>query len=84
MNKIKAVGLLLLGIVSCYAVLAIFIKFLADQTVATNTALDTAHNMSLYPGTSGFLLSIPWVLYIMPAVVGIIWLIIILKKREVS
>jgi len=83
MTKFKAIALLILGIGGCYVVLAIFIKFLADQTVSTNATLAASSNMAAYPGTSGFLLSTPWVLYFVPAIIGIIWLVVILKKREV-
>jgi len=82
MAKIKAIGILMIVVVTCYVVLALFIGFLADQTVATNTALDVAHNMTRYPGTSGFLLFTPWLMYFVPAILGIIFLVIILRRKE--
>ena len=82
MSKFKSVALLIVGIVMLYGVLAIFISFVADTTTSVNTSLAAAHNMSQYPGTSGFLLFSPFLLYLVPAIIGIVWLIIILRRRE--
>ena len=82
MSKFKSIALLIVGILMLYGVLAIFISFLADTTVSVNQSLNASTNMTAYPGTSGFLLSTPWVLYFVPAVIGIVWLVVILKKRE--
>ncbi len=83
MGKFKSIALLIMGVGMLYAILAIFIEFVADITVTTNATLDAGSNMTNYPGTSGFLLSTPWLLYFAPAIIGIVWLVIILKKREV-
>lgn len=80
MGKFKAVMWVIIGVGIVYVMLAIFINFLADITVTVNQALDVAHNMTQYEGTSGFLLAAPWILYIAPAVLGIILIIGILKK----
>lgn len=83
MNKLRSVLLLIGATAGCYVVLALFINFLSDRVVATNSALASAHNMSQYPGTSGFLLYTPWLLYFVPAVIAIVWLVVILKRKEV-
>jgi len=83
MSKFKSIAYLLLGITGCYAMLAIFIKFLADTTVSVNQALDVATNLTRYDGLSGFILSVPWLLYFAPAIIGIVWLIVILKRQSV-
>ena len=83
MSKAKSIALLVAGITICYIVLAIFIKFVADTALTTNATLHAGSNMTQYPGTSGFLLSTPWLLYFVPAIIGIVWLVIILKKRAV-
>ena len=82
MTKFKSIALLIVGIAMLYGMLAIFISFLADTTVTTNATLEASSNMTQYPGTSGFLLSTPWLLYFAPAIIGIVWLVIILKRRE--
>jgi len=82
MSKFKAIALLIVGITMLYAVLAIFVKFVADTALPTNATLDAGSNMTAYPGTSGFLLFSPFLLYVAPAIIGIVWLIVILKRRE--
>lgn len=80
MGKAEAIVWVMIGVGMMYAMLAIFIKFIADTTVTVNQALDVAHNMTQYEGTSGFLLATPWILYIAPAILGIILIVVILKK----
>ena len=80
MGKAKAIVWVIIGVGMLYALLAIFINFLAGVIVSVNQDLDVAHNMSLYEGTSDFLLATPWILYIAPAIIGIIVIIVILKK----
>jgi len=83
MSKFKSISLLIVGVGMLYAVLAIFIGFLADTTISVNQSLAVAHNgLVAYPGLSGAILSAPWALYFAPAIIGIVWLIIILKQRN--
>lgn len=82
MSKFKQVVWVIIGVSIVYIMLAIFINFLADITVSVNADLAAAHNMSQYEGTSGFLLATPWILYIAPAVIGIIVIVVLLKRRE--
>lgn len=84
MEKAKQIGLVMLGIGALYAIMAVAIKFLADTSVSVNADLAASSNMAQYPGTSDFLLSSPWVLYFIPAVLGIIWIIIILRGRQIA
>lgn len=82
MSKFRQVAWVIAGVTLLYVMLAIFIDFLAGITVSVNQALDVAHNMTQYEGTSGFLLATPWILYIAPAVIGIISIVVILKRKE--
>ena len=82
MNKIK----ILIGIVGLVIFVNLFllitVPFLADITVSTNLSLNATSNMSQYPGTSGFLLATPWILYFIPNVIGIIAVIVVLRSRD--
>lgn len=82
MGKFKAIVWVMIGVGMVYVMLAIYINFLADITVSVNQALDVAHNMTQYEGTSSFLLSVPWILYAAPSVLGIILIVTILKRKE--
>lgn len=79
-NKFGAISLVVAFIFIVYLILLIVIPWLAEITVSVNTTLDTSHNMSLYPGTSSFLVSTPWILFFAPAVFGIVTIVIILKS----
>lgn len=81
MNKFKAIAIIVIAVLLCYGVLAVFINFVADTTVSTNQALDAASNMALYPGTSGFLLSVPWILWFVPGVIGIVLIVVVLRSN---
>ena len=82
MSKTNEIATIIIGVIMVYIPLAIFIEFVANQSVTTNATLAAAHNMAQYPGTSGFLLSTPWLLYFFPAIIGIILIIVALKRRS--
>jgi H+/Cl- antiporter ClcA len=84
MGKLKTVAIIILSVLGCYGVLAVFISFVSDQTISTNQALVAAHNMAQYPGTSRFLLSVPWILWFVPAVIGIVLIVVVLRRQEPS
>lgn len=84
MGKAKSIMWVIVGVGMVYAVLAIFIRFLADTSVSVNADMAAAHNMAQYPGASDFLLAIPWIAYILPAVIGIAIVVYILKRKEVN
>lgn len=81
MSKFKQIAWVIVGVSIVYVMLAIFIKFLADTTVSVNQQLAATSNMAQYQGTSGFLLASPWILYMAPACLGIIAIVVILKRR---
>lgn len=84
MSKPRMILLVVMGISLVYVMLSVFIKFLADTTVSVNAELAAAHNMTQYPGASGFLLASPWILYFAPAAIGIVLIVLILKRKPVS
>ena len=82
MEKFKQIFYVVIGTLLCEGVILIFIKFLSDTTISVNATLMGAHNMTRYPGTLGFLLSTPWILYFVPAVIGIVLVVLILKRQS--
>lgn len=84
MSKTRAIAYVIFGVSLSYIPLGVFIKFLADTSVSVNADLAAGSNMSNYPGTSGFLLNIPWILYFAPVIIGIVLIVIILKRRAIS
>ncbi len=67
-------------VIAAYLLLLVVVPFIADVTVTANTTMNATSNMSLYPGTSGFMLATPWILFFVPGTIGIIAVIIILRQ----
>lgn len=81
MNKMGALAWIIGGAIIVNLILLITIPFLSDVTVTVNSTLNASSNMSLYPGTSGFLLASPWILYFIPNIAAVILVIVVLRRR---
>ena len=81
MNKILWIAITVAIVVIAYLIMIVVMPIVADFAATANTTINASSNMSDYPGTSGFLLSIPWILWFVPAVGGIIGVIAILKSE---
>jgi len=79
MKKVGAIAAVTLVVGLVYLVMLVVIPFLSDITLSVNTTMNASHNMTQYPGTSGFLLSIPLILWFVPGTIGIIVVIAILR-----
>lgn len=84
MSKAKQVILVIAGVVMLYIIVSVFIVFLSDTSVSVNAELAATTNLSNYSGLSEFLLASPWIMYVAPAVVGIIAIIGILKGEAIA
>jgi len=81
MNKIGAVIVITVMVIAAYLLLLIVVpNVIAPAALSANTAMDASSNMSLYPGTSGFLMSTPWILFFVPGVIGIAIIVVILRQ----
>jgi len=67
-----------------YALLLVFMPFLADTAATVNMSMNASHNMSNYPGASETMLASPWLLMFVPAIIGIIYVVIVLKKKAAA
>ena len=81
MGKLGTLAWIIGLVIIVNLLLLITVPFLADIAVSTNATLNASTNMSLYPGTSGFLLATPWILYFIPNVAGIIAVIVVLRQQ---
>lgn len=82
MSKVKTIILTVIFTIITYLIIIIVVPWLADVTVSVNTTLAASHNMDNYPGTSPFLVSVPWILYIVPAAIATIIIVITLKRGD--
>lgn len=81
MSKLGSVGWIVGVVIVCYLLLLVFMPFLSDTATTANATMAATSNMSNYPGTSEGILAAPWVLWFVPAVGGIIALVIVLRQR---
>lgn len=79
MNKMGAVLLTVVVVCVAYFLVIVAVPFLAETINSANTTMAASSNMSNYPGTSEFMLSVPWLMYFVPGVIGIIVIVLILK-----
>lgn len=81
-TKIVRVALILLTVTAAYLFIIIVIPLLADFASTANTTIGASSNMSNYPGLSGAILGAPLFLYFVPAIIGIVLIIIVLRAPE--
>ena len=79
MNKIGAVITVVVLVIAAYLLLLVVMPIISDAALTANTTMNASSNMSLYPGTSGFLMSTPWILFFVPGVIGIAVIVVLLR-----
>ena len=82
MKKFGPVVMVILFVSVVYMILLVIMPFMSDTVSTANTTMAATSNMTNYPGTGEFLLSMPWILWFIPACVGIIAIVIILKRDQ--
>ncbi len=80
MNKYKTVILTLVFVSIAYLLMIVFVPILGDFAGSANATMAASSNMANYPGTSGFLLATPWIMWFVPGAIALIVIIITLKK----
>lgn len=82
MKKFGAIVTVIGVVIIVYLILLVVMPWLAEITTSVNTTLNASHNMSLYPGTSDFLISTPWILFFLPGVIGLVVVVLILRYSD--
>ena len=83
MNKIGQVALVvfIMGIV--YLIMLAVMIVVSDMSIAANATIAASGvDVEAMPGSTSFLLAAPWILWFMPAVVGMAVIIFILKRSD--
>lgn len=80
MNKLGKIALVSGFVIIAYITLLLIMPVLTDTIVTANATMAASSNMSDYPGTAGFFVSMPWILFFVPAVIGTAAVILILKQ----
>jgi len=79
-TKIITVAGIVMVVGIAYFFIIVIMPFIADMSSTANTTIAATSNMSNYPGLSGGLLGAPLFLYFVPAITGIILVIITLRR----
>lgn len=80
MNKYGAVITVVFLMIVVYLMLMVVMPILTAAALTANTTMNATSNMSLYPGTSPFLISIPWIVWFIPGCLGIGIIVAILRS----
>ena len=73
------VVMVIVGIV--YLLMLVTVPVISGLISTANTTAAASVNITNLPGSTSFLLSIPWILWFVPAVIGLVAVIIILRAR---
>lgn len=82
MNKLGTVAMIVGFVIVAYLFLLVAMPVITDAVSTANTTMAATSNMSNYPGTQEAVLATPWVLFFVPGVIGIIAVVITLKRPQ--
>lgn len=80
MGKLGGVIIIVAAVIFVYLLVLVFQTVLVDAVSTANTTMAASSNMSNYPGTQEAVLASPWVLWFAPGVIGMIAVVIRLKR----
>ncbi len=81
MNKLGGVAIIVFVVGVLYLLLMAVFPVLTDVVNTANTSMAASSNMSNYPGTTEALLASPWFLWFVPGCIGMIAIVIHLKRQ---
>ena len=80
MNKLGAVLIIIGVVIACYLILLVTMTTVIDIVETANATMTASSNLTNYPGTQGALLSTPWILFFVPGVIGMVVIVLILRR----
>jgi len=81
MSKLGAVIIVIVMVAACYLLMLVVIPVANDLIVTANTTMTASvDNLTAYPGAQDFLISIPWILWFVPATIGAIIIVLLLRS----
>ena len=80
MNKIGAIAIVIGLVIFTYLFLIVTMPLLTNIVSSANMTMAATSNMSSYPGTSAAIVSVPWIIFFIPGVIGMFLIIMILKR----
>lgn len=82
MNKAKAITFIISGVVIAYIFLLAMWEVLTGVVADSSAIIGANPNLDQYIGAKEGLDVMPWVLFFLPAVIGIIAVIVVMKSPE--
>lgn len=82
MNKLKPILFIVIGVILAYVVLIPTMPILTDTAAESAAILEAEHDMDNYPGSKEGLQFAPWLLYFLPAGIGIVSIVVVLRRRD--
>lgn len=80
MGKIGAVSVVVVAVCILYLLMLVIMPVMADFASTANTTMAASSNLTNYPGAAEGVLVAPWFLWFAPGVVGMVAVVIILKR----
>ena len=81
MNKVVNVAWIVGIVIIVYLFMLVAMPVISSAVSSGNVTMAATSNMSNYPGTTETMLSIPWILWFVPGVGGIIAVVLVLRQR---
>lgn len=82
MNKLKAVAFIVCAVVLCYVLMIAVMPVVQGLAFDVADQVEAAHDMDQYVAADSGLRVMPYVLWFTPGVIGIIALVITVRKTE--
>jgi len=80
MYKIFQVIITVSIVLVVYLLMIVIMPVVVEMSLTANATMNASSNMSQYPGASEGLIAAPWILWFVPAVIGMIVVFLILRS----
>ena len=82
MSKLGSILLIICLMVGCYLVLTLVMPVITDLASSANATIAEITDPTDYPGAQEGVLAAPLIMYFVPAVVGVVAIILILRSEK--
>jgi len=82
MNKIKTVAYIIGAVIVCYVLMIAVMPFVQELAFSVADDIELAHDMTQYVAADSGLRIVPWLLWFLPGVIGIVALVLTLRREE--
>ncbi len=81
-DKVKQVVIIIAAVSILYLLLIPIMGIFTDAASTANTTIAATDNWSDFPGAQSALLGAPLFIFFIPAILGIAWVVLVLKRKE--